>query len=112
LTRIKSNAFSSCSSLKSITIPRSAQILCSECFSHCHSLSSISFETDSELTCIEARACAMTYLSFVIVPENTLFIAGDPVPRSCTVTLVGSDSNAAFGAWNRDRQLGSSDSFK
>jgi hypothetical protein len=32
---IESNAFSSCSSLKSITIPRYVQILCSSCSSCC-----------------------------------------------------------------------------
>jgi hypothetical protein len=49
LTRIESKAFSSCSSLKSITIPRHVQILCSYCFSNCRSLSSIAFENDSRL---------------------------------------------------------------
>jgi hypothetical protein len=41
-----------------------------------------------------------------------LFIAGNAFPRSCAVTLAGSDSNAEFGAWNQNRQLGSSDALK
>jgi hypothetical protein len=35
LTRIDSEAFWRCSSLKSITIPRHVQIFCSSCFSNC-----------------------------------------------------------------------------
>jgi hypothetical protein len=58
---IESNAFSSCSSLKSITIPRHVQILCSGCFSYCEPLSSISFGRDSELKRIES----ITFYSFI-----------------------------------------------
>jgi hypothetical protein len=85
LTRIESTA-SSFSSLKSITIPRHVQILCSECFSHCASLSSISFERESELARIEARAFNWTSLSSVIGRENTSFVAGGPFPSRCVVT--------------------------
>jgi predicted transcriptional regulator len=56
LTRIESDAFHCCSSLKSITIPRHVQIFCSGCFSHCDSLSSIVFENESELAHIGGRA--------------------------------------------------------
>jgi hypothetical protein len=41
---VESNAFSSCSLPKSITIPCYVQILCSGSFSYCEPLSSISFE--------------------------------------------------------------------
>jgi hypothetical protein len=41
LIYIESNAFSSCSSIKSITIPPHIQILYSSCFSCCTSVSSI-----------------------------------------------------------------------
>jgi hypothetical protein len=63
LTRIKSKVFWGYASLKSISIPRRVQILCSECFSNCYSLSSISFEIDSELTRIESKAFHVVVLS-------------------------------------------------
>jgi hypothetical protein len=64
------------------------------------------------LTRIEAGACKATGLALVVVPESTLFISGDAFPHSCAVTLAGSDSDAEFGAWNRVRQLGSSNAFE
>jgi hypothetical protein len=62
LTRIESDAFSSCSSLKSITIPRRVQILCSSCFLWCNSLSSVSFKPKSELIQIKTHAFKGTSL--------------------------------------------------
>jgi hypothetical protein len=47
LTRIESSAFSS-SSLQSIIIPSTVQILGFSCFSYCKSLSSISFAHPSQ----------------------------------------------------------------
>jgi hypothetical protein len=55
LMRIESNAFSY-SSLQSIVIPNSVEILGSFCFSRCKSLSSISFESNSRLMRIESHA--------------------------------------------------------
>jgi hypothetical protein len=85
LTRIKSSAFSYCSSLKSITIPRHVQILRSACFSCCPSLSSISFEKESELARIETGAFISTSVPSVVVATNT-FVDGDAFPRGCVVT--------------------------
>jgi hypothetical protein len=48
----------------------------------------------------------------VVVPGSTLFIAGAAFPRSCTLTLAGSDCNSEFRAWDRGRQLGSSEAFE
>jgi hypothetical protein len=87
--RIESDAFYSCSSLKSIKIPYHVQILCSGCFAYCKSLSSISFEIDSELTRIETEAFARTGLDYVIVMDSVSFIAADAFPRDCAVTLAG-----------------------
>jgi hypothetical protein len=63
LTRVESKVFRDCSSLKSITIPRHVQIICSHCFSFCSSLSWIPFERESELTHIESYS--FTYCSSV-----------------------------------------------
>jgi hypothetical protein len=80
LARIESEAFYSCSSPKSITIPRHVQILCSECFSYYTSLSSISFETESELARVEALAFNSIPLSSVVVPANASFVVRDAFP--------------------------------
>jgi hypothetical protein len=112
LTRIESNVFSYCSSLKLITIPRHVQILCSSCFSHCELLSSISFETDSQLTGIEAGAFAGAYLYFVIVWRSTSFIAGNEFPRHCAATSSWAESGAELSEWNLGPRSGSSDAFE
>jgi hypothetical protein len=112
LTRIESQAFLSCSSLRSITIPRHVQIICSKCFSHCHSLSSISFETDSELTRIVAGAFAATYLSLVVIPVSVSFIIDDVFPADCTVALDYGGSNAALREWSGRRESGSTEVFE
>jgi hypothetical protein len=89
LTRIESQAFWNCCSLKSITIPRHVQILCSQCFSNCRSLSSVSFERKSELARIEIEAFDMTSLLFVVVPDNVSLIAGNALPTNCVVDRRG-----------------------
>jgi hypothetical protein len=55
VTRIGRRAFQG-TSIRSVTIPRRLQILCSECFSERKSLSSIWFETDSEMARAESDA--------------------------------------------------------
>jgi hypothetical protein len=85
LTRIKSYSFSLSSSLKSFTIPRHLQILCSYCFAYCELLSSISFDTELELARIEVNAFYSTSLSSVLVPQNTSFVTGRAFPRKCVV---------------------------
>jgi hypothetical protein len=69
LTRIKSSAFSF-SSLQSIIIPRSVEILCWRCFSSCESLSSISFESESRLRRIDSNAFSFSSLQSIIIPRN------------------------------------------
>jgi hypothetical protein len=87
LSGIKSFAFFTCSSIKSITIPRHVQIFCSECFHDCRSLPSISFQVESELTRIEDNAFKGTSLTSVVIPGSTSFIAGTAFPDNCiTVT--------------------------
>jgi hypothetical protein len=49
LTRIESDVFYE-SSLESILIPNNVEILGSNCFSRCESLSSMTFESNSHLT--------------------------------------------------------------
>jgi hypothetical protein len=111
LTRIESKVFSA-SSLQSITIPRSVQILCSSCFSRCSSLSSIFFETNSQLTRIETRAFGTTCLSLAVVPGGIKWIAGDAFAYNCGVRLAGGDSDPEFLQWNQHRQCGCKEAFQ
>jgi TPR repeat protein len=69
LIRIESDAFSE-SSLQSIVIPMSVEILGSSCFSFCRSLSSISFESNSRLIRIESRAFSDSSLQSIMIPMN------------------------------------------
>jgi hypothetical protein len=62
------------SSLQSIIIPRSVELLCSSCFSHCKSLSSITFESNSWLTRIESSAFSNSSLQSLIIPRNIEFL--------------------------------------
>jgi hypothetical protein len=69
LARIESSAFSG-SPLQSIIIPRTVEILCSECFSSCKCLSSISFESESRLTRIESSAFSFSSLQSIIIQRR------------------------------------------
>jgi hypothetical protein len=73
--RIELSAFSY-SSLESILIPRSVEILSSSCFSSCQSLSSISFESNERLTRIESSAFSDSSLQSILIRRNVRFIDG------------------------------------
>jgi hypothetical protein len=55
LIRIEAEAFSWCSSLRSICIPSSVEILGWKCFGYCGSLLSVTFESGSRLTHIHSN---------------------------------------------------------
>jgi hypothetical protein len=82
---IRSRAFSS-SSLTSIVIPRTVEIIGSECFRSCESLSSVSFESDSLLRRIESEAFSSMQLMFVSLPGDVPYIATNAFPDFCTVS--------------------------
>jgi hypothetical protein len=75
LTRIESHAFLY-SSLQSVLIPSTVQIIGSSCFSSCKSLSSISFESNSRLARIESKAFCESSLQSIVIPKNVQFIDG------------------------------------
>jgi hypothetical protein len=52
LSSIAESAFTECSSLASILIPSSLEMLGNECFSGCESLSMVTFESGSQLSSI------------------------------------------------------------
>jgi hypothetical protein len=72
LTRIESEAFSS-SSLQSILIQFSVEVLCSACFAYCESLSSVLFESNPQLMRIESHAFDGISCT-IVIPCTVLFI--------------------------------------
>jgi hypothetical protein len=76
LMGLESTAFFG-SLLQSIIIPRTVEILCSQCFSCCLSLSSISFESESRLTRIESSAFSESSLQSIIIPRNVEILCSE-----------------------------------
>jgi hypothetical protein len=56
LSHIESAAFALCSSLSSICIPSSVELLCAKCFGGCGALSRVIFEPGSKLSSVP-EAC-------------------------------------------------------
>jgi hypothetical protein len=81
LTQIEDEAFSF-SSLQSILIPSSVEILGSKCFLWCKSLSSITFESNSRLARIESEAFSFSSLQSISIPRN-VEILGSNCFSSC-----------------------------
>jgi predicted transcriptional regulator len=78
---IRSKAFSN-SSLPSIVIPQTVEIIGSVCFSDCKSLSSVSIESGSLLRRIESSAFSFSSLSSITIPR-TVEILGSVCFSSC-----------------------------
>jgi hypothetical protein len=78
LTRIESEAFYE-SSLESILIPSSVEILGSSSFSYCESLSPIRIESNSRLRRIEPKAFWKSSLQSILISSTILFIASNAV---------------------------------
>jgi hypothetical protein len=74
---IRSEAFSH-SSLASIVIPRTVEIIGSSCFSDCTFLSSVSIESGSLLRRTESFAFSFSSLPSIVIPR-TVEIIGSPV---------------------------------
>jgi hypothetical protein len=98
MIHIESSAFSY-SSLQSILIPSSVEILGSSCFSQCRSLSSITFESNSRLIRIESEAFSYSSLQSIVIPSTILFIGSDAVSTCQNISLVGETSCSEFDGW-------------
>jgi hypothetical protein len=72
---IRSKAFSN-SSLPSIVIPRTVEIIGSSCFSSCNSLSSVSIESGSLLRRIESFTFSNSSLSSIVIPRTVEIVHG------------------------------------
>jgi hypothetical protein len=78
---IRSHVFSN-SSLPSIVIPWTVEIIGSSCFADCESLSSVSIESDSLLRRIEPSAFSESSFSSIVIPR-TVEILGSDCFSSC-----------------------------
>jgi hypothetical protein len=71
LSRIEVAAFAHCSSLSSICIPSSVEILREWCFAGCQALCNVTFEADSRLSHIEPFAFSnCSSLSSIGIPAG------------------------------------------
>jgi serine/threonine protein kinase len=110
LTRIESNAFSS-SSLQSIIIPSTVQILGSSCFSDCKSLSSISFAHPSQVKPLEYWP--FDQQTFVVkIPSTIRFVGFDAIPNHFQISIAHCDSCVEFDRWLELRESGISVDFR
>jgi hypothetical protein len=75
LSRIKSFTFYNCSSLSSICIPSTIEMISSSAFSDCKSLATVTFESSSQLSRLGYRAFAFcTSLSSISIPSSVTTI--------------------------------------
>jgi hypothetical protein len=102
--QIESYAFSE-SSLQSIVIPSSVEILGSSCFRECKSLLSISFESNSQLKRIESRAYCGCQLT-IVIPSTVVFVAYNAHDNFFHPSLSDPDSCPMFDRWQCLRKSG------
>jgi hypothetical protein len=93
LLRIESDAFSR-SSLQSIVIPSSVEILGSSCFSECKSLSSISFESHSRLLRIASDAFSKSSLQSIVIPSSVEILGSSCFLRCESLSSISFESNS------------------
>jgi hypothetical protein len=83
LSRIGSQAFQFCSSLSSIDIPSSVQVLGNECLCCCKALSGVTFAPNSKLSHIGSQAFQFcSSLSSICIPAAVLYLG--PGVFDCT----------------------------
>jgi hypothetical protein len=104
LTRIESEAFSD-SSLRSILIPSSVEIIGSECFFGSITCPSISFESPSQLKRLESYAL-YEVRNEVVIPSTILFIAFNAIHDPSKILLADCESCPEFLQWQRLRLKG------
>ncbi|MDR0633197.1 MAG: leucine-rich repeat domain-containing protein [Holosporales bacterium] len=78
LRTIKNSAFCRCTSLETITIPRSVTSLGLRAFRWCTKLANVTFESGSRLGAIEKEAfCGCSSLSSITIPDSVTHIGED-----------------------------------
>jgi hypothetical protein len=82
-------AFCDCSSLKSISIPASVEIVCEKCFHCCTSLSSLTFESGSNLKQIDAGAFSLCFLlQSVRIPKSVCILSANWATDSSLTRVI------------------------
>jgi hypothetical protein len=95
LTRTEFEAFLR-SSLRSILIPRTVEILCSGCFSSCKSLTSVTFESNSRLSGIESETFSLSSLQSIVIPRGVRFLDGSAFRNVKLSSLSIENENERF----------------
>jgi hypothetical protein len=81
LSRLEDSTFLGCSSLSSICIPSSVDIIGQKCFDSCASLSRVTFEDDSKLSRIERDAFRDCFsLTSICLPATVQSVASGAFP--------------------------------
>jgi hypothetical protein len=89
LTRIQDRAFFTCSSLESICLPRTVELLCDKCFAGCDELRIVEFESNSQVTCIEGDAFRSNYsLESLCIPSMVRVLCHGCFSRCEALRLV------------------------
>jgi hypothetical protein len=93
----ESEAFLSCSSLKSICIPASVEVLGENCLANCRSLSRLTLESTSKLQRIEAAAfSSCSQLKSICIPASTISIDGSAFVNVPLTVLQLEEGNCHF----------------
>jgi hypothetical protein len=107
LSSIAESAFRYCSSLSSIFIPSSVEMLGKYCFSGCESLSRVTFESDSQLSFIAEgafRYCSS--LSSIFIPSSVEMLGKECFCGCKSLSMVTFESGsqlssiAEFAFWD------------
>jgi hypothetical protein len=106
LRRIESNAFSH-SSLRTITIPRTVEVLCSSCFASCASLLSVFFESGSRALRFEERAFTGSRNQSITVPRSVEVLCVACFSFCYSLSCISFESNSSL-KWIENESFASS----
>jgi hypothetical protein len=99
LTQIDVEAFSVCSSLKSICIPACVVVIGQFCFCGCGSLSALTFEEESQLAQIQERAlCNCLSLESIGIPASVTMMVEMCFFHCKPLSLVAFEPDSRFTA--------------
>ena len=102
MREIGSSAFSSCSSLTSITIPDSVTKIGEWAFAHCSNLATVNIEENSQLTEIGEYAFSdCLSLTSIYIPSSVTTIGKNPFQSLYNLTIY-CEASATPSGWDSD----------